>query len=565
MPRISTRTRFAALVAAAFALLLLGRPSTLWAELAPDEIAVVVARSNKESMGLGRYYCRQRGVPIENVIEVDVTPGEVLDRDKWRWAVRPEIREWLTENDPDRKLRCLVTTWGIPLKITAGEPAERADDYLSYLEEERSTRLENLDRVATGLERLAGGGGGGELAEAFASLPDKDGGEAVDDLKKRLETALVSAQKRLNAMPPDQRRQMEAPLQRLATAAGGARVLLQGISQRVQALQSNGEDVPPEVLQQFNLLRGRASAFTELRILLDSRPPGFQRDEIALRMLEQTGGLLGTIDWLDTQISVARQRQTGASFDSELSLVLWPDGYELLRWQPNYLRGMYDSSRLREPFPTLMVSRLDGPTLKIAKRLIDDAMAVEKAGGLKGKVYLDARGLTTLEGPPHEPGSYPDYDRALMVTANGLEGLKAEDESPRFEVTLNELPELFSPGECPDTALYCGWYSLAKYVDAFDFNQGAVAYHLASSEAVTLKEIDSQCWCKRLLEDGVCATIGPVNEPYLIAFPRPNEFFAQLIQGRLPLVEVYYRTKPFNSWQMTLIGDPLYRPYRSTD
>ena len=30
------------------------------------------------------------------------------------------------------------------------------------------------------------------------------------------------------------------------------------------------------------------------------------------------------------------------------------------------------------------------------------------------------------------------------------------------------------------------------------------------------------------------------------------------------LAEAYYRTKPFNSWQLVLIGDPLYRPFKIT-
>lgn len=529
------------------------------AELDPSEIALVVAKANKDSMGLARYYCRQRGVPEKNLIEVDVTPGEVLERENWRWAVRPEIRKWLAENDPDRKLRCLITTWGIPLKITAAEPSERSLKYRVYLDRELAKRSENLATIAESLDRL---GGGGELAEAFASLPEADNSEVgTESIGQRLEASLRGAQQRISKLPPDQRRGPDAQLQRLATAAGGARVLLQGINQQVQARRASGEEVPLQVLEQFNVLRGRASAFNELRQLLDGRPPSFERAEITLRMIEQTGGLLLTLGWLEEQIKIAAQGQTGASFDSELSLVLWEDDHELLRWQPNYLRGLYDNSELRTAFPTLMVSRLDGPDLKTAKRLIDDALAVEKAGGLEGKVYLDARGLTTLEGSPLEPGSYPDYDRSLMITAKGLESVKDAEGEPRFEVKLNELPELFGPGQCPETALYCGWYSLAKYVDAFDFNQGAIAYHLASSEAVTLKEIDSQCWCKKLLEDGVCATIGPVNEPYLLSFPRPNEFFALLIQGNLSLAEVYYRTKPFNSWQMTLIGDPLYRPF----
>jgi hypothetical protein len=85
---------------------------------------------------------------------------------------------------------------------------------------------------------------------------------------------------------------------------------------------------------------------------------------------------------------------------------------------------------------------------------------------------------------------------------------------------------------------------------------------MASSEADTLRDPGSQMWCKKLLEDGVCATIGPVYEPYLVAFPRPNEFFAMLLGGNLSLVECYYRSQPFNSWMMILIGDPLYRPFK---
>ncbi len=35
-----------------------------------------------------------------------------------------------------------------------------------------------------------------------------------------------------------------------------------------------------------------------------------------------------------------------------------------------------------------------------------------------------------------------------------------------------------------------------------------------------------------------------------------------LLCGRYTLVEAYYRSKPFNSWAMVLVGDPLYNPFR---
>jgi hypothetical protein len=52
-----------------------------------------------------------------------------------------------------------------------------------------------------------------------------------------------------------------------------------------------------------------------------------------------------------------------------------------------------------------------------------------------------------------------------------------------------------------------------------------------------------------------------VTEPYLRTFPEPKAFFSELFSGRC-LVEAFYRTKPFNSWQMVLLGDPLYRPFK---
>ena len=63
------------------------------------------------------------------------------------------------------------------------------------------------------------------------------------------------------------------------------------------------------------------------------------------------------------------------------------------------------------------------------------------------------------------------------------------------------------------------------------------------------------------MERGACATLGPVAEPYTVAFPKPAEFFGFLATGQYTLVEVYAKTTLITSWMMTLVGDPLYNPY----
>ena len=131
-------------------------------------------------------------------------------------------------------------------------------------------------------------------------------------------------------------------------------------------------------------------------------------------------------------------------------------------------------------------------------------------------------------------------------------------------VEVEGSQKLFQPGDCPQAALYCGWYKLGRYVDAFEWQKGAVGYHIASSECVTLRG-SSQVWCKRMLEDGVAATLGPVGEPYVQAFPLPDLFFRVLSDGFWSLAETYMLTLPYLSWKMVLIGDPLYRPFAVRD
>ena len=241
-----------------------------------------------------------------------------------------------------------------------------------------------------------------------------------------------------------------------------------------------------------------------------------------------------------------------AAADSELSLVLAGD-YPLEGWLPNpYYLGFRQQQTLLKRDAVLMVSRLDGPDPDTVRRLIDDALLVEKEG-LKGRAYFDARWPKPAE---KNLDGYALYDASLHAAAEQIRA------GGRMEVRLDARGELFQAGDCPDAALYCGWYSLGRYVDAFTWARGAIGYHIASSECATLKQKDSQVWCKRMLEDGAAATIGPVYEPYVQAFPPPDLFFSTLLDGYLSLAESYLVSLPYLSWQMVLIGDPLYQPFK---
>jgi uncharacterized protein (TIGR03790 family) len=263
---------------------------------------------------------------------------------------------------------------------------------------------------------------------------------------------------------------------------------------------------------------------------------------LAIRPLEVKDG---------SQPGQDEKMDTRAAVDSELALVL-TNTYPLEGWLPNpYFPGFRDQSTLLKRDTVLMVSRLDGPDASTVRRLIDDALWAEKKG-LQGRAYFDARWPKPVA---QNLDGYALYDASLHAAAEGVRT------GGRMEVRIDEKSELFQPGDCPRAALYSGWYSLGHYVDAFDWVRGAVGFHMASAECSTLKQKDSQVWCKRLLEEGVAATIGPVYEPYIQGFPLPDLFFNTLTEGYLSLGESYLVSLPYLSWQMVLIGDPLYSPF----
>lgn len=259
-----------------------------------------------------------------------------------------------------------------------------------------------------------------------------------------------------------------------------------------------------------------------------------------------------TVDRLSERIAKLRQQQSTAAVDSELMLLWWPK-YELARWQFNPLYWQVSDADRKKAERTLITCRLDGPTPEVAKRLVDDALTAEK-GGLKGKAYFDARGMKLDVKNPQQWTGYQGYDESFREAATLMQ-------KAGFDVTLDDKDPVFPPDSCPDAALYAGWYSHAAFVDSFTFPTGAVAYHLASSEATTLRNKDSKVWCPNLLTKGVAVTLGPVGEPYTVAFPKASEFFGFLATGKYTVAECYARTTILTSWQMTLVGDPLYNPF----
>lgn len=199
----------------------------------------------------------------------------------------------------------------------------------------------------------------------------------------------------------------------------------------------------------------------------------------------------------------------------------------------------------------VMVTRLDGPTPADVRRMIDDCLYAEEHR-LAGLAVVDSRGLTDLK------DGYTTGDVWLRGARDSL----VKD---GWTVKFDDKNDLLPPTDpCNEVAIYEGWYAQEAYgpwiTPPNRFVPGAIAYHLHSFSAATVRA-DNSHWVGPLIAHGADATMGMVYEPYLALTPNMDVFTRRLLQGAY-FAEAAYASERGLSWMLTVVGDPLYRPFR---
>lgn len=244
-------------------------------------------------------------------------------------------------------------------------------------------------------------------------------------------------------------------------------------------------------------------------------------------------------------------RRNEAAVDTQLACLL--DWESALPWTGPIRSPYYGATNAARFHPTdglLMVTRLDGPSATIARGLVDKAIEAE-TNGLWGRAYFDLRGITN--------GGYALGDSFIGDSA-------AVAARAGFETIIDQRPETFPAGfPMSQIAVYFGWYDV-KVSGPFtrptvEFMPGALAYHLFSYSAQTLRTTNDG-WAAVLLQKGATCTMGMVDEPYLQFTPNVSIWLQAMVEGGYSFGEAAYASQTALSWQTTILGDPLYRPFR---
>jgi uncharacterized protein (TIGR03790 family) len=521
---------------------MIGVASLARAELQPDQVVILANAKSPESLAVAAHYASRRGVPAGHIVRLDLPLRDNLTRQEYEESVVAPLRRALVANQLAATTRVIVTTYGVPLRVEVPRLSADEQRWLAEAQSRVKTSRARLEQLENLFEKMTPGSldAGGpppspaqeilEMARSMALLP-------------RVDRAWRAAVQQVKQLPQSESERALRELVRLTQQYGGWGILLQKESGAGRTGASN--DMPT-----MAVWRGLLEQTAPLWARFGREPIRLQRPLI-YRWAEQLFGVRGVLELASTEVDLLTYTHADASLDSELSLLWWDRDLYPVAWRWGNPLFQDSASQADDP-PVLMVSRLDAPTAELAKGLIDQALQAEQSG-LQGTAYFDARGLKAKDATD----TYGVYDQSLRDAA---EVVKQRSE---YRVVLDNVEATMSkPGSAPDAALYIGWYKLRSYEDAFTFKPGAIGYHMASAEAITIHDRGERGWCKNALEHGIAATLGSVGEPYLDAFPEPARFMTLLLTGKYSLVEVYYLTSRYVSWRMVLFGDPLYNPMR---
>jgi uncharacterized protein (TIGR03790 family) len=243
-------------------------------------------------------------------------------------------------------------------------------------------------------------------------------------------------------------------------------------------------------------------------------------------------------------------RRNEAAVDSELAcLAICERPYSFAGPITNPAYTITNATAMHPTNGIVMVTRLDAPSAEIARGLVDKALEAER-DGMWGRAYFDLRGNV-------EPGMKQGED--------WLRGAAELCRMLGFETVVDTNEAVFSAGfPMSQIAFYAGWYRQDVCgpfaLPRVEFMPGAFAYHLHSFSASNLRSTN-QSWVGPFLAKGVTITMGCVHEPYLSCTPDIAVFSSRLIYGGFSFGEAAYAAQNALSWQTTVVGDPLYRPF----
>ena len=266
-----------------------------------EDVAVLANRNSTEGLKVARHYMTQRGIPAGHLIQLDLPDDETISRQVYEDQILRPVRQALVSRKLTSKIRIMVTTYGMPLRISAPAPQPSDERWRKDAEERRRFAEANLERAVEVLGRIAPAGNG---AAEPAPNPDPSG---ASGLSARLDQATRAAIERLkNVNDPNQAEQWKADLSRIMRAVGGSAILIRNMTPSPTADRTQAE-------ARLNVLKQQVIWSQQAIQTLMAAPTNEGRAR-AYKLSERVFGLTGVMRFAAEEIATYSQKDADAAW-----------------------------------------------------------------------------------------------------------------------------------------------------------------------------------------------------------------------------------------------------------
>jgi hypothetical protein len=360
-------------------------PAPCLGEFTAHDVLVISNAAMKESVYLGRYYAKKRGIPEESIVELPLPATETITRDEFNNRLHFPLKKEFDKRPDLLSKRVYVLMYGVPLSIANNSIPEEASQMQTRLQQVRSENQKKLRDALTELQKIELSATGRTTPQLF--MIDEPGPPGA---------ILANIQKLIAFIASGNHENREGYLS-----------TIRDIVVSLFSYQGKFSLTHPDKQKER---AGYQSKMNEAYSL--PNPRSSSSLDAYLAKVHEIFGVVGVLQRLPALSDELFGSETGASVDSELGIVwLLPGGAPLSGRIPNPLY-MHTTPPKDPAFPFPVTGRLDGPNPGVVRRMIDSSIAVEEAQSLSGNFLIDAQGV-----PWDKRDEFGEWDRDLTLLA----------------------------------------------------------------------------------------------------------------------------------------------------
>ena len=231
MGLLSSKLSLRAIQAASASACLMALASTSMA-LEPAEIAVLFNTKSPSSLQVARYYLNSRKVPATHLIPITCEVGENISDEDYNKLVVPQVLKALREKKlmPDERagitgVKCLVTTFDLPLRVLAHQPTAPEKAEIAGYEKQIEAIVTDLQSQIAAFDRIAPAAAPTATAPATAPAAKPTWQQTA----VKLNAAATAAGKRIDNLPDAARTAALGQFVKVQEHVGGMSALLNSL------------------------------------------------------------------------------------------------------------------------------------------------------------------------------------------------------------------------------------------------------------------------------------------------------------------------------------------------